>query len=217
MIKKTALSALAISAIALSPAALANDLGGYVSVQAGQSFTRSENTEVKYASIVDVKLKGSDQSGFAYRLASGYNFNDNVALELGFTDYSNSKTKVELNGNSEKLATVKPYTVELLVKGTVPVSEEFFVYGKTGFAYTHVDFKGNEDVTGEKAKTASSIAYRPVMAAGAGYKVNEQVSVDLSYSRVFGKGSLTDSLDRELSSDYIPDLDLLAVGVSYSF
>lgn len=202
MIKKLALSAVAVATLGVASASHAADAeGAYIFAQPGLSMTH-----IQSKTIDGVKVNGDKENGFGFRLGAGYDFNQYVAAELGLAKYANAE--IDVAGFEE--AKVKPFAIDLLVKGTYALSDDFFVYGKTGIAYVNVNYNSSNNFF-EDDKSDNKHFLRPELALGAGYNVNENVAVDASYSRIVGTG------DVQNTPDYLPNLDLLAVGITYKF
>lgn len=81
-------------------------------------------------------------TGLAGRLFAGYNFNQNLAAELGWTKFTNATStgtasykQAGLNLIQTNSTTIKTDAVDLVAKGTFPIANNFSVYGKIGAAY----------------------------------------------------------------------------------
>jgi len=222
MLNKKLVLGAALAAV-FSSSAFAETQSAYVSGQLGMGWQHikdfSQTTEVEGVAVKNT-LTSKDTKGLAGRIAVGYNLNENLALELGGVMFSNAKwdRKVvfpdpafSITGE-QKFST---YAIDLLAKGSVPVNDEFSVYGKAGVAYVHHKWENTEtlvtpNLTETSTKETTTHSYRPELAIGAAYKVDENLAVDLSFARIFGQGELGDE-------KYTPNLDLLAVGLTYSF
>lgn len=160
----------------------------------------------------------------AIRIALGYDFNRYIGLELGGSRYATSTlnttivsktTDVTLQSSEMNL---KPSVLDLLFKGTLPIGKTF-LYAKGGLAAVYaqydIDIKTAQTATGsyyEKGSTREhSIFYRPEAVLGAGFNINDNFALDLSYSRIFGTGSIEDTYD------YLPNLDYMAIGITFRF
>ncbi len=170
---------------------------------------------------VTVRGEGDDEGGVAGRLAIGYDFNENFGIELGGMKFSNADVKLSFSrpimGSTVRARTqLKAFAIDLLAKGVLPLTSDFYVYAKGGVAYVNLEADSKATVTLPSGRTAtikdddSENKFRPELAVGVGYNITDNVMIDVSVSRIFGKSKL-------FSSDYIPDLDTAMVGLTYRF
>jgi len=100
---------------------------------------------------------------------------------------------------------VKEQIADVVGKGSFYMGDKFYVYGKAGVAYINV----KEMLNDEKTKNINL-----VYGAGLGYDVNDNVSVDMSWSRYNGRGTSASHL---VNGDWKPRLDFYGLGVTYKF
>lgn len=107
-------------AAASTPALSQQDAGWYGGLGIGQSEFKDGCTG----------LTGCDDKDTAFNIFGGYQFNQNLGAELGYTD---------LGEVSAAGAGVEAKGFELTAVGTLPINQQFAVYGKLGFYRWDVD------------------------------------------------------------------------------
>lgn len=143
--KKIAIVALLTSFIAAP--AMAADTGFYAGVNVGSATIDSPG----FSSTTAIGALG------------GYNFNQNFAAELAYTDFG-SKSYVGVPN-------VKSSAVSLSGVGSYPINEQFSVFAKLGVASTSMS------ATGSPTTSKSDLTY----GVGAQLNVNKQIGIRLGY------------------------------------
>lgn len=142
----------------------------------------------------------------AGRLFSGYQVNENFAIESGITKFGNATAKGVYN---QSKVTVKTYAVDLVGKAILPLDYGFNVYGKAGAAYLNqkANSHSTDTVTGiNYSSNQSAGAIYPTFGAGVGYEITNNVSTDLSWNRIQKVGH----------SNKLGSTDLVGVSFTYS-
>jgi len=158
--KKTILFASAIAAAVATSGAIAapaDDSGPYVALGVGQSHFSVDGTAGK---------KTDTGSMFSV----GYNFNRNVALELGYSDYG----KVNLLGGGNAKANSGQISAIL----TAPVGDGFSVYGRLGAASTRRDANTGSIFAQGSRKTEA------IYGVGGAYAFNKNVAATLEWNKL---------------------------------
>jgi len=126
-----------IAAAAIAPVAHAQS--SYV----GASVGRSEQKVSVTSSL--------DESATAYKLYTGYMFNQNFGIEAGWTDHGNAKRTI-----GPFTLGAHPRSLYLAATGSFPVSERFAIIGKLGAASnrTRLSATGDND---ERFKETSAL------------------------------------------------------------
>lgn len=207
---KKLLVAFAAAAVAASSASFALDKQGfYVGADLGASRADDgdafENAAKAYPSY-EVK-----QNGFGWRAFAGYNFSRNFAVEGGYTQYADNTYKAGIGAADAFDLTHKTSAWDLVAKAALPLADSNWdVYAKGGVAYQKTEYKGS--MLGDSGSD-SRTDFRPIAGAGVAYNFDNGVTVDLSWTRVFGNGKT------ELRKDGLnqPDSDLVSVGLIYNF
>jgi opacity protein-like surface antigen len=126
------------------------------------------------------------------------------------------------------------YAFDLMAKGTLPFDNDtFYAFGAAGVALVHQKVTTTAGVAGtvttgvvpsfsgninKSVKTSKSKSFvRPKIEAGLGYNINENIAVDVAYSRIFGKGSVSDVAKSGDFTKYLPDFNTVTVGLTYKF
>ena len=184
--KQTILFAM-IAALAAPLAAQAQ--GAYIGGNVGRS---EQKADLEGFSFKDTNT--------AYKLYGGYNFNQNFGIEGGFADLR----EAEISANRARVAS-KPRSIYVAATGTLPLNEQFALFGKAGVAQTHVKFSASAPGISESASDNQASAFAGV---GASFAVNKNVSIVAEYE-YFGKVAK--------DGDANVKADLLSVGVRYKF
>lgn len=128
------------------------------------------------------------------KIYGGYDFDQNLGLEAGYTDFRDADYRVGgING------TTKGYGTYVAGKYTVPVNEQVAAYGKLGLAYSK---RSISDSAGLNYDNHDTGAYAGV---GLQYKLNQNVALNAEYER-YGK-----------SKDFGAKADVWTVGMKYNF
>lgn len=123
-----ALTGLVAAAAGISPLAFAQGSGWYVGASAGQSKGKD------FCPSFVPGGTGCDDTGSAYGISSGYQFNKYLGAELGYIDLGENNST-----SSVDALTMKTKGVELLGVGTFPINSQFEVYGKVGVFFWDLD------------------------------------------------------------------------------
>ena len=186
--KKVLFSALiSIAAINFSSLAFADVIPGnpdaYVGLQAGFGDNHWNDIDIEG---IDIK-----HQSFAGGTFAGYDFNQNFALETGYTYFG-------------KTGDFTTHGFDLLGKLTVPVGDQFGVYAKAGPGYLRTYFDGVAD----NDLAAKNFTF--VYGLGAQYQIVPNLVTDVSFTRFNGNHKIS-------SNNYQPDADLYALGLAYKF
>ncbi|MYM66216.1 outer membrane beta-barrel protein [Pseudoduganella sp. FT55W] len=162
--KKTIFAAM-IAALAAPLAAQAE--GAYIGANVGRAEQK-----------VDVESYSFKESTTAYKLYGGYTYNRNFGFEVGFADLR----EAEKRGNGARIAS-EPKTVYIAATGTLPLNDQFALFGKVGVASSHV--KVSASAPGISA-SGSDNQTSPYIGVGASFALNKNVSFVAEYEN-FGK------------------------------
>ncbi|MDQ8038858.1 MAG: outer membrane beta-barrel protein [Rickettsiella sp.] len=222
---KNVLTTAVLGASALSiMAANAAAPGVYVTGQLGYANTHMSD-KTNFAAInkgikpiPDFKPNSADvtnlsNNGLAGRLAIGYQFNQNFAVEMGYLQLNKKK----VDGTVDRLPasiSLQQNAIDLVGKGILPIANNVNVYGKLGVAYltTTIEGKGQVDklvpATFDLDGTAgvSKHKWAPEAAIGVSYDITPNVSVDTSWTHI-----------QPLGSKRPGNIDFVAVGLGYNF
>ncbi|MBA2654522.1 MAG: outer membrane beta-barrel protein [Gammaproteobacteria bacterium] len=172
-----------ILALLISQAAFSNGRPFYVGAQLGGCDLHYDRSELSQDAIA------VDDRGFAGRLLAGFNINQNLALEMGYTKYSNPEFSylgnVKSNFSQESL--------DFLGKFSLPISCNLSVYATAGMAFVQRD---DAEVVSRNVTIKINEAddhLRPMLGLGVSYGFNSRVSGEIGYFRTFGTDDLEDA------------------------
>lgn len=149
------------------------------------------------ASIPGTTASSSDGYKTSGKIFGGYEFDQTFGVEVGYTDFRSSDYSYTLNGvNRSGSSDGKSYYVA--GKASVPVNEQFSVFGKLGAANNKRSYSDSL-FSGDDSKTE---LYAGV---GAQYNFNPKVAVTLEYER-YGKNQNIGAKS-----------DVITLGARYSF
>jgi OmpA-OmpF porin, OOP family len=184
------------------------DSGFYVTGQAGYAATHMKD-KINFGSLTP--------SGFALpngsvagRIGVGYQFNQNLAIELGY---------LKIHDIAGYVPPIKPYVpgsetlkqsaIDVAAKGIIPLSDKFNVYGKAGIAYLTSTITSDFNNTQQNQNAAFEIAkhkWAPEAALGVTYNITSNLFVDTSWTHI-----------QPLGKQRPGNIDFGAVGIGYKF
>lgn len=112
----------------------------------------------------------------------GYGLGNGFSAELGYINFGQAKASGVDEGDAYKV-TLKAHSVTLGAAYTYPITNEFSVIGRAGFAFNKV--KGSATYAGEKASDSESKT-KPYFGVGLAYAIDKNIAVgvDLDYTKV---------------------------------
>lgn len=203
-----------IAGMAVAASASASNPGAYIGGQLGWGTVHQDGINFN-----EFTKHSAKNSGLAGRLFTGYQFNQNFAAELGYTRFQNgtaSGVETEnfggINYAESAEATLKAHAVDLVAKGILPLENGFSLYGKVGAAYLYESIEVSDtfsiaNYNYSYSGTASAHKILPTFGAGVTYDINQNVSTDLSWTRIQKVGNAND----------LKSTDFVAVGLAYHF
>ncbi|WP_342228271.1 outer membrane beta-barrel protein [Rickettsiella endosymbiont of Rhagonycha lignosa] len=215
MFKKIiAVSAFGVSALAMMTANATTN-GIYVTGQAGYA-----KTHMKNRLSFDPAFPGSKSmpnGGIAGRFAIGYQFNPNLAVELGYLQLSTLKAttpNIVIHGAwyQPGSITLKQNAIDVAAKGILPINDKFNVYGKLGVAYLTSEAAylnertGNNDNYGNDLGVAKH-QWAPEAGIGLSFNITPNAFIDTSWTHIQPIGG----------KNKPGNIDFAAVGIGYSF
>ncbi len=231
MLKKVLTTAvLGVSALGVM-AANAAAPGVYVSGQLGYANThmgpKANINQLSFDSGKDlISIGGTSlaNNGLAGRLAIGYQFNQNFAVELGYLQLASKKAnKIFKDGDADDTISaamkLNQNAIDLVLKGILPIASNFNVYGKLGAAYLTTTATANFDFRDPSHGQAPNITveanqfigvakhkWAPEAAIGVSYDITRNVSIDTSWTHI-----------QPVGKNRPGNIDFVAVGLGYSF
>lgn len=215
MFKKVITTAvLGVSALSMM-AANAAAPGPYITGQLGYADTHmSGRTEfgdkINGLSITEQSSNNLSNNGLAGRLAVGYQFNQNLAVELGYLQLRSKKTDLILQKDEDTSITaaaakLSQNAIDLAAKGILPLASNLNAYGKLGVAY--VSTTGKVNVAGKDSVSGTERKWAPEAAVGVSYDITPNMSLDTSWTHIQAVGNKSN----------LGNIDFVAVGVGYNF
>lgn len=148
------------------------------------------------------------RGGLGWKLFVGYNLNEFLGVEIGYTAYANSKFSGTASTHHRQLVASRKNTMNalnLVAKIHLPIGETGFnVYALGGGAQTNgrvISLVDGSSITAEQKR------FRPMYGAGVGYIFTEQFSANLELSRIQG--------DAHPSVVSFPNADALTLSLAY--
>jgi OOP family OmpA-OmpF porin len=160
-----------------------------------------ENLVLNNVTIDDINITGGKAKGkFGGKVYVGYEFNQHFALEAGYNYLNKAKTtdnsKVTVRALGIPVAipykneiSLQGHVFSLAAKGTVPVTEDFALFGKLGAALYHAKANTHIQVANGAVSyndTSKKSVGTPVFGIGAEYKFDKSITLRAEYEN-FGK------------------------------
>jgi OOP family OmpA-OmpF porin len=180
------------SAMLVAGPVLAQDQGWYAGLTLGQSKQKDACDGVSGAGI------SCDDKDTAWRILGGYQFNKNLAAELGYTDVG------EVSASGTFSASIEAKIWELVAVGSWPFTPNFSAYGKLGMYRGDTDFSTNNPAFANESESNTDLTYgigvRWDFTKNLGARAEYQIYKDIGGGNI-GEG----------------DVDVISVGVIWKF
>lgn len=151
--------------------------GWYVEANAG-------SVHLSNTSSVFPAGTSTSSSGIGGNANLGYKFMPYAALEIGYSQYPNTKINAE---DGTRIATAKHYSYDIAAKGIIPVSDSGFeVFAKLGAQHIQLNISNDDpsyDVSGSHASTGV------YMGAGGQLNIMPELGVVAQWQRAQGNSS----------------------------
>lgn len=204
MIKRIiAVSVLGVSALGMMAA---NATGIYVIGQAGYANTHMKDKITFQPSVPDFQIANN---GLAGRLGVGYQFNPNLAVELGYLQLAKQVGTVNASGFTPGTETLKQNAIDIAAKGIIPITDKFNAYGKLGVAYLTSTITSRFEGIKDNQNEAFGIAKHklaPEVGVGVSYNITPNVFVDTSLTHI-----------QPMGKNKPGNVDFAALGIGYRF
>jgi len=126
--------------------------------------------------------KSDEWSGKIY---GGYQIDKTWAVEGGYTDFGKSNYAYTVNGANGRISS-DAYSLYVAGKGSIPINQQFSMFGKLGVAYNKNDVHGTGLASAYNGNGNKTALYASV---GAEYAINEKVALTLEYEH-YGKNDI---------------------------
>ena len=141
-----------------------------------------------------------DDSDTAWRIFGGYQFNKNLAVELGYSALG----EASISGGGIT-ATVEAKAWDLVAVGILPITAQFSVFGKLGMYMADSELSSNTPLIPGASDSNTDITY----GIGLQYDFNKSLGVRAEYQQYKKVGS------DDVGGD--GDVDVMSVGVVFRF
>ena len=173
--------------------AFAQDQGWYAGLHLGQATAKDACDGVSGAGI------SCDDNDTMFRILGGYQFNKNLAVELGYNDMG----EVSASGGGIT-ANIESKIWEVVAVGSWPFTPQFSAYGKLGMYRGETDFSTNAPGVGNESESNTDLTY----GIGVRWDFTKNLGVRAEYQiyKDLGGGNIGES-----------DVDAMSVGVIWKF
>lgn len=195
--------------------------GIYVGLQGG--FAKADEGNGIRTLFNNYANKNIRQNGFGARISIGWSINQYLSLETGWVYFASNNYSYSNGGVTQKLRATAG-AADLLGKIILPISKfsktfnhvSLYVKGGGAWIYRQLSERPNKLHLSQNSITRSAL--RPVLGVGIAYDFNTNVSMDLGYTRYFGKNLIKQSgANLTNTSNYIPSGSTAFFGVYYKF
>jgi len=135
------------SAMLVAGPAFAQDQGWYAGLHLGQAQAKDACDGVSGPGI------SCDDKDTMFRILGGYQFNKNLAVELGYNDLG------EVSASGAFSASIEATVWEAVAVGSWPFTPQFSAYGKLGLYRGETDFSTNNPAFGSESETNTDLTY----------------------------------------------------------
>ncbi len=164
---------------------------------AGGSFGQSTMKDTSSA-LIGTSFDDTDN---AWKVYGGYQFHPNVGVEVGYIDFG----KFKGSGPATVSDNWKATGINVSAVGTLPLANQFSLFGKVGLMAWDVDDKFSVGpVSGSAKKKGTNLS----LGIGAQYAFTKQLAGRVEYERFTNVGN--DDTGKS-------DIDLLSIGVVFKF
>jgi OmpA-OmpF porin, OOP family len=161
-------------------AANATTPGVYVEGQVGYAHTGKHFVKPFPSSR---KVSSKYQGGLAGRLAIGYQFNPNWAVEMGYLQLAEQKANVKSN-IAKQSVTLNQHAFDVVGKGILPINSRFDIYAKAGMAYLVNNLK-SDGVNGPSiVAPLAKHSWAPEAGVGVTCNITPNVFIDTAFTHI---------------------------------
>jgi OmpA-OmpF porin, OOP family len=229
---------LGVSALGMM-AANATSNGIYVDGQIG--YARTGNPKGLPTDITIDKTQKTSKGEMVGRLAIGYQFSPNWAVELGYLQLGKQKSNLLISTTTteympspfigvptgpipfdvttvtKQAITINQRAFDIVGKGIYPISDKFNVYAKAGMAYLTTTVKDN-NATHQVKNDDGDYQNKPVSSLFSKHNWAPEVGIGLTYDitpNMFIDTSITHI--QPIGKNKPSNIDFATVGIGYSF
>lgn len=194
------------------------DNGFYMVGSVGQSRFRGDDGDILKQirpSGVTMTSSSFDKDDTGYKVQIGYQFASTLAIEGGYIDFGEMRSKVRGVNSGFIFVQNKSYEStgwNLNLVNTLPLGEQFSLLFKFGVIQAKVEAKTYAALSNGNSisERKSSTDIRPLFGLGANYNYNEHIGARLEWERFTKIGSQSETLLEG-------DMDMFSAGLIYKF
>jgi opacity protein-like surface antigen len=165
----------------------------------GQLGTADTHQQASNAAALFINGKMS----FTGRIAGGYQFNQNVAFEMGYTQFSDVNFSGVAGVNNQNVS-LGEKAVDFTAKPMLPLSNNFNIFARLGLAY----FKANgSSLVNNRSYLGYSDSWDPSFGLGLSYDLTPFIPLELAWTRIQNVGG----------NNTTPSTDFFSLGLAYYF
>lgn len=207
---------IAILLATLSLGAGAADQGFYAYASAGWTETsRKAEADSAIANLVATFTSSADEKDHGYKLQAGYRFNRHFALEGGYANFGKYTYDASSPLPATRHLSLKTDAWTLAAVGSLPVAENFALFGKLGAAAYHLKFRcdgtGVACVNPDRRENDSGVFY----GIGADWNFGRQWFARAEYEVYEDVGSRSNATGTTGTSR--ADIKMGSIGVGFRF
>ncbi|OIZ98461.1 hypothetical protein BEV13_06705 [Rickettsiella grylli] len=165
----------------------------------GQLGTADTHQEASHAAAQSINNK----MAFTGRIAGGYQFNQNVAFEIGYFRFSDVDFS-GIDGVPGQNVSLNQNAIDFMAKPMLAISCNVNFYAKLGLAYRKAN--GSAFVNGQSYLNYSD-SWNPSFGLGFSYDITPFVPIDLAWTRIQRVGG----------ENNLPSADFYSIGLAYYF
>jgi OOP family OmpA-OmpF porin len=173
--------------------AVAQESAWFVGAGVGQS---------KIKDFCDGFVGACDDSDTSWKIFGGYQWNRYFGVEAAYVDFGKGTANGSLLGVSVAGFSAKAWGLSAQAVGTLPIGDQFGLFGKLGLAYSKADLSGT--VAGIPISTDDD-DFGLTFGFGAKFNFTRNWGMRVEWERFQDVGGFDD------------DVDLISVGVVYTF
>ena len=174
--------------------------GLYLGIMGGPATNSSSSQVVTTQTPPPISTGATPKNNqFAGRAFIGYQIGEYGGIEAGATYISSIQYKASLPTCGG--LTIRTGDIDLLGKGTYPIWNSFYVFGKAGVAISYTAIPGSFNAA---CKTDYQHRVRPTFSLGASYDLTQSWVTDISWNQI-------------LMGSPLNNINYFALGIAYHF
>lgn len=161
-----------------------------------------------YLPFIPFKAKVTKDAQFGYRAFLGYDINKFFAVEGGWTFWNGSSARARIVYFPNFYVATQAF--DIVLKGKMPLTDDFNLYAKVGPAYLMSDVKTDRWVPANWGIRKDRNTFTVTFGAGIDYSITPNIIANAEWLHFVGE-------DKVGSFDYQPAANAYLVGIRYKF